>query len=92
MEKIIGDMDEEELQLVGSADDEDIDQLRDMASEAPIIKLVNLFISRAVEDEASDIHIEPFEDKLLVRVRIDGILHDIESPPMLTECVVQIQT
>ncbi|MGA1867005.1 MAG: type II secretion system ATPase GspE [bacterium] len=88
MEKIIGDMDEEELQLVGSGDDEDIDQLRDMASEAPIIKLVNLFISRAVEDEASDIHIEPFEDKLLVRVRIDGILHDIESPPKRLQAAI----
>jgi len=60
MEQIIGGMGEDEMQLVASSEDEDIDQLRDMASEAPIIKLVNLVITRAIEDEASDIHIEPF--------------------------------
>jgi general secretion pathway protein E len=52
-----------------------------MASEAPIIKLVNLFITRAIESRASDIHIEPFEDEMKVRYRIDGVLHDIESTP-----------
>ncbi|RMD52313.1 MAG: type II secretion system protein GspE, partial [Nitrospirae bacterium] len=49
--------------------------------EAPIIKLVNLIISRAIESRASDIHIEPFEDELKVRYRIDGVLHDIETTP-----------
>ncbi|MBN2372842.1 type II secretion system ATPase GspE [bacterium] len=88
MEKIIGDMAEEELQLLAYGEEEDIDHLRDMASEAPIIKLVNLFISRAIEDGASDIHIEPFEDKLLVRLRIDGILHDIESPPKRIQAAI----
>ena len=61
--------------------DVDIEQLRDMASEAPVIKLVNMFLQRAVESRASDIHIEPFEKELRVRFRIDGILHDIETPP-----------
>ena len=62
-------------------DEEDISHLKDLASEAPIIKLVNMVIVRAVENRASDIHIEPFEDELKVRYRIDGILHDIESVP-----------
>jgi general secretion pathway protein E len=60
---------------------EDIEQLKDLASEAPVIRLVNLLISKAIEKRASDIHIEPFEKDLKVRYRIDGILHDEESPP-----------
>ena len=60
---------------------EDIEQLKDLASEAPVIRLVNLVMSKAIESRASDIHIEPFEKDLKVRYRIDGILHDIESPP-----------
>jgi len=55
--------------------------LKDLASEAPVIRLVNLLISKAIESRASDIHIEPFEKDLKVRYRIDGILHDVESPP-----------
>jgi general secretion pathway protein E len=60
---------------------EDIEQLKDLASEAPVIRLVNLIISKAIENRASDIHIEPFEKDLKVRYRIDGILYDKESPP-----------
>ncbi len=60
---------------------EDIEQLKDLASEAPVIRLVNLLISKAIESRASDIHIEPFEKDLKVRYRIDGILHDVEAPP-----------
>ncbi len=60
---------------------DDIGRLQDLASEAPVIRLVNLLISRAVEMRASDIHIEPFERKLRVRYRIDGVLRDVEAPP-----------
>ncbi len=69
-------------------DEEDIGHLKDLASEAPIIKLVNMFIVRAVEGRASDIHIEPFEDELKVRYRIDGILHDIESVPKKLQAAI----
>lgn len=62
-------------------DQDDVEHLRDMASEAPVIRLVNVMIARAMEQRASDIHIEPFEKELRVRYRIDGILHDIEAPP-----------
>ncbi len=62
-------------------DQEDVEHLRDMASEAPVIRLVNMLIARAMEQRASDIHIEPFEKELRVRYRIDGILHDIDAPP-----------
>ncbi len=61
--------------------EEDAERLKDLASEAPVIRLVNQLIARAVETQASDIHIEPFEDRLRVRYRYDGVLHETESPP-----------
>ena len=60
--------------------EEDAERLKDLASEAPVIRLVNQMIARAVETQASDIHIEPFEDRLRVRYRFDGVLHEAESP------------
>ncbi len=61
--------------------EEDAERLKDLASEAPVIRLVNQIIGRAVETQASDIHIEPFEDRLRVRYRHDGVLAEVESPP-----------
>ena len=78
--KIIENIDENGFEF-SSEDGEDVGHLKDLASEAPIIKLVNVLISRAVESRASDIHIEPFEDDLKVRYRIDGVLHTIETVP-----------
>jgi general secretion pathway protein E len=68
--------------------EDDIEHLRDLASEAPVIRLVNLIIQRAVEGRASDIHIEPFENRLKVRYRIDGVLHEVESPPAASTAAV----
>ena len=69
-------------------EEEDVGHLKDLASEAPIIRLVNMLITRAVESRASDIHIEPFEDELKVRYRIDGVLHDIESTPQRLQAAI----
>ncbi len=63
------------------AQEEDADRLKDLASEAPVIRLVNQLIARAVETNASDIHIEPFDDRLRVRYRNDGVLGEADSPP-----------
>ncbi|HPA01675.1 MAG TPA: type II secretion system ATPase GspE [Chiayiivirga sp.] len=72
-----------------SRDEDDVEHLRDLASEAPVIRLVNLIIQRAVEQRTSDIHIEPFENRLKVRYRIDGVLEEAESPPAnLTAAVI----
>lgn len=60
---------------------DDADDLLDETSDAPIIKLVNLLLSGAIKDRASDIHIEPYQSTLKVRYRIDGILYDILSLP-----------
>ena len=57
--------------------DEDVDHLRDLASEAPIIRLVNRLILDAVQMRASDIHFEPFEENFKVRYRLDGVLHEV---------------
>ncbi len=83
--RIMEDMNGSGLEAIRDEDDEDAGHLKDLASEAPIIKLVNLLITRAVEARASDIHIEPFEDEVKVRYRIDGVLHDVESAPKRLE-------
>jgi len=72
-----------------AGDMDDVEHLRDLASEAPVIRLVNLIIQRAVELRASDIHIEPFENRLKVRYRIDGVLEEAEGPPAnLTAAII----
>jgi len=69
-----------EGQGIGGAET-DIEQLRDLASEAPVIRWVNQLIGRAVERRASDIHIEPFEKEIRTRYRIDGVLYEVQAPP-----------
>lgn len=76
----LGDGSEDELT--------DVEHLRDLASEAPVIRLVNLVLQRAVEARASDIHIEPFENRLKVRYRIDGVLQEVEAPPASSTAAV----
>ena len=70
---------------IGQAEHEaaeaDVERLKDLASEAPVIRLVNLIIAKAVEARASDIHIEPFENALRLRYRVDGVLAEVEAPP-----------
>ncbi|MGH7428705.1 MAG: type II secretion system ATPase GspE, partial [Candidatus Methylomirabilaceae bacterium] len=87
IEKIVKGYSEEEAGR-GDVDREQVDHLRDLASEAPVIQLVNLLITRAVEARASDIHIEPFEDRLRIRYRVDGVLLDYESPPKRMQAAV----
>jgi general secretion pathway protein E len=60
---------------------EDLEQLRDMASEAPVIRLVNATIAQAIEKRASDIHLEPFEKEFRIRFRVDGVLFNQDPPP-----------
>ncbi len=79
------------IDTLGEGEDEDledVEHLRDLASEAPVIRLVNLIMQRAVEARASDIHIEPFENRLKVRYRIDGVLQEVEAPPASSTAAV----
>jgi general secretion pathway protein E len=75
--QILGDVEQRD----DLAFDADVQQLKDLASEAPVIRMVSLIITNALDMRASDIHIEPFENRLIVRYRIDGVLHEVESPP-----------
>ena len=84
LQRIVEGMDDER----GADGDEDVSHLRDMAFEAPVVRLVNLLIENAIAAEASDIHIEPFEDTLRIRYRIDGILYDQEAPPRRLQAAV----
>jgi len=86
LKKLYGTEDDDNLidgidDAFGDIDENNIEQLKDLASEAPVIRLVNQMISRAVEMKASDIHVEPFEKILKIRYRVDGVLHEVENPP-----------
>ena len=81
-DKIIEDMkgEGENIKILGETQEREEDVL-DLANEAPIIKLVNLMITEALKERASDIHIEPSEEGVTVRYRIDGMLYNALSPP-----------
>ncbi len=82
VEQIFSDLEEEEFAASLEEDSEvGTQDLLDIANKAPIIKLVNTIISEALRLRASDIHIQPYEDSLHVRYRIDGILYDTMTPP-----------
>ncbi len=73
---------EDSDEVVGlSAAIEQAEDLLDVANKAPIIKLVNMVLFQALKMRASDVHIQPYPDRLQVRYRVDGILYDMESPP-----------
>jgi type IV pilus assembly protein PilB len=76
---IMKDM-EEDFEIVDDID-EDISLEEVQSSDAPVVKLVNSLIADAVAKHASDIHIEPYEKQVRVRYRIDGMLHEMMSPP-----------
>jgi general secretion pathway protein E len=81
---VLGDkLDADDSMAVGrdaGAADESVDNLRDLASGAPVVRAVNDLIEKAVELRASDIHIEPFRDRLSVRIRVDGLLRTLPAP------------
>jgi type IV pilus assembly protein PilB len=65
---------------VADADD-DANAMKDLANQAPIVRFVNLVLYQAVQDRASDIHFEPFEDEFKIRYRVDGALYEMAPPP-----------
>jgi Type II secretory pathway, ATPase PulE/Tfp pilus assembly pathway, ATPase PilB len=79
-DRVMQDMDESDPESILSEIEETADLLDD-TSDAPVIKLVNLVLSQAVRDNASDIHIESYKDRVKIRKRVDGILYDMYSPP-----------
>ena len=75
IEKKVPSMPKEEEEVT------DVVVLQELASQPPVVKLLNLILLQAVKERASDIHFEPFEDKYVIRYRVDGVLCDITSPP-----------
>jgi type II secretion system protein E len=80
MSQMLQDVREQE-QAAAEEESLDIADLQKMAREELVIQMVNLIINQAIQDRASDIHIEPFERELRVRYRIDGVLHEVNAPP-----------
>ncbi len=79
--KLIGDLEDFVLDIAGD-EDLDLEQLQHESEEAPVIRLVNHILLESIRREASDIHIEPYENDYRVRLRIDGVLYDILKPPL----------
>jgi type II secretion system protein E len=70
-----------EENIVNTGDQIDLTNLSEIDQDAPVKKYVNLLLLQAIKDRASDLHIEPFEDMLRIRYRIDGVLHEVSAPP-----------
>jgi type IV pilus assembly protein PilB len=78
--RVDGDLDDLTMSME-SEEDDDLSNIKEVVEDAPIVKFVNLLITQAIQDRASDIHIEPTERDLRVRFRIDGVLHEIMRSP-----------
>ena len=87
MRRMMADTTDEDVEIVDDST-EDMGNLERMAREATVIKLVNLILRQAVQDHASDVHVEPFEKGMRVRYRIDGVLSEISSPPKRLQAAV----
>ena len=79
---VMSDLDVEDMEVVGDADEVDIGSLEKTAEEAPVVKMVNAILQDAIRKKASDIHIEPYEKVFRVRYRIDGVLYEVMKPPL----------
>ncbi len=80
MSRMLQDVKEAE-RAIDDDDNLDVADLQKMAKEELVIQMVNLIINQAIQDRASDIHIEPFEREMRVRYRVDGVLHEVNPPP-----------
>jgi type IV pilus assembly protein PilB len=72
---------DKELAKEATTAGEDVNAMTDLANQAPIVRFVNLVVFQAVQDRASDIHFEPFEDEFRIRYRVDGALYEMSPPP-----------
>src|SRR6201984_2432297 len=84
LSNLMKDLVEEDQELELAAEESELDTatLEKAAEEAPIIKLVNLILTDAVKRGASDIHVEPYENEMRVRFRVDGVLQTVMNPPL----------
>ncbi|MDX8388182.1 MAG: type II secretion system ATPase GspE [Ghiorsea sp.] len=85
-EQMLENLEDDDLGLAKEL--EEVGDLLESEDDAPVIRLVNTLLSQALKDRASDIHIEPFESQVLVRFRIDGVLHSIVKPPKAVQAAM----
>ena len=89
IDRLYGDRDLGNDNMGNDADEDDLERLRDLVSDAPVIRAVNRLIADAVDARASDIHIEPAEDRVVLRMRVDGVLQEAPSlPPSMRSALV----
>jgi type IV pilus assembly protein PilB len=79
---VMSNMDFEDLEVVGEAEELDVNTLERATEDAPVVKMVNAILQDAIRKKASDIHIEPYEKTFRVRFRIDGVLYEVMKPPL----------
>lgn len=79
---VMANFEDEDIELIKEDDDINLSELEKATEDAPVVKLVNLILMDAINKNASDIHIEPYEKTFRVRYRIDGVLHEVMKPPM----------
>ncbi len=79
---VMGDLDVEDLEVVGEGEEVDVSSLERATEDAPVVKMVNAILQDAIKRKASDIHIEPYEKLFRVRYRIDGVLYEMMKPPI----------
>jgi len=86
--KVAEHTDADEFLVGDELDESELEELTDVASDAPIVKLVNYIVNKAVADRASDIHIEPQENDMRVRFRVDGVLHEVMRSPRSAQAAI----
>ncbi len=79
---VMSDLEMEDVEVIGDEEEVDISSLERATEDAPVVKLVNLILTDAIREKASDIHIEPYERLFRVRYRIDGVLYEVMKPPL----------
>ncbi|MGH7856565.1 MAG: GspE/PulE family protein, partial [Candidatus Binatia bacterium] len=80
--ELLSKLTDRQVELVRDEQQVDLEALQRATEEAPIVKLVNVLLAKALETRASDVHIEPYEKTMRIRYRIDGVLHDFMQPPV----------
>lgn len=91
VQELSKDIDVEEFEIVSEKESDDQEMDADAADQAPIIRMVNLVIKDALRQRASDIHVEPFEDAVRVRYRIDGVLQEVMTIPKKNQNAVMVR-
>lgn len=88
VDDILKEVTDESLEVISPEEEESVTDLQRKSEGVPVVKFVNLLLSKALKMRASDIHIEPYEQKLRVRYRVDGVLQEIASPPKKSQAAI----